>query len=113
MRGLASAPRARETKTVKQLGWEQVRNGALLRLAATQFDVFITVDTNLPYQQNADNLEAAVIVLRGRPPVSPTFTSVASPAGCAGGTAIWRVSGSELAGSPMKERSAAPAVTHH
>jgi predicted nuclease of predicted toxin-antitoxin system len=55
-----------DVKTVKQLGWEKVKNGALLRLAATQFDVFITVDSNLPYQQNAANIPIAVIVLRGR-----------------------------------------------
>lgn len=55
-----------DVKTVKQAGWENVKNGALLRLAATQFDVFLTVDTNLPYQQNAGQLELAVIILRGR-----------------------------------------------
>lgn len=55
-----------EVKTVKQVGWEKVKNGALLQLAATQFDVFITVDSNLPYQQNAARLGLAVIVLRAR-----------------------------------------------
>jgi hypothetical protein len=55
-----------DVKTVRQLGWEQVKNGALLRLAATEFDAFVTVDSNLPYQQNAANLQIAVIVLRGR-----------------------------------------------
>ena len=55
-----------DVKTVKQAGWENVRNGALLRLAATQFDAFLTVDSNLPYQQNAALLRVAVIVLRGR-----------------------------------------------
>lgn len=55
-----------EVQTVKQLGWEKIKNGALLRLAATQFDVFVTVDSNLPYQQNAETLGIAVIILRGR-----------------------------------------------
>lgn len=55
-----------DVRTVKQLGWEKVKNGALLQLAATQFDVFLTVDSNLPYQQNAANIGIAVIVLRGR-----------------------------------------------
>ena len=55
-----------DVKTVRQLGWEQIKNGALLRLAATQFDVFVTVDSNLPYQQNAASVQIAVIVLRGR-----------------------------------------------
>lgn len=55
-----------DVKTVKQLGWEKVKNGDLLRLAATEFDVFLTVDSNLPHQQNAASFGIAVIVLRGR-----------------------------------------------
>lgn len=39
-------------RTVKQLGWEHVKNGALLRLVASDFDVFVTVDKDLPHQQN-------------------------------------------------------------
>lgn len=57
---------AYETRTVKQLGWEHVKNGALLKLAASEFDVFLTVDSNLEYQQNISDLDLAVIVLRGR-----------------------------------------------
>jgi predicted nuclease of predicted toxin-antitoxin system len=55
-----------DAKTVKQLGWEHVKNGALLRFAASQFDVFLTVDNNLPHQQNAADLDLIVVVLRGR-----------------------------------------------
>jgi predicted nuclease of predicted toxin-antitoxin system len=55
-----------DAKTVKQLGWEHVKNGALLRLAASEFDVFLTVDNNLRHQQNAAELDLVVIVLRGR-----------------------------------------------
>ena len=33
-------------------GWAGVRNGELLRRAATEFDVFVTVDQNLQHQQN-------------------------------------------------------------
>lgn len=58
--------KAYDVRTVKQLGWEHVKNGALLRLAAKQFDVFLTVDNNLPFQQNAARFEIAVIILRGR-----------------------------------------------
>jgi hypothetical protein len=39
------------------------KNGDLLRLAAASFDVFITVDKNLPYQQSLAMLPLAVIVL--------------------------------------------------
>lgn len=55
-----------EVRTVKQLGWEKVKNGALLALAETEFDVFITVDQNLPYQQNASRFDLAVIILSAR-----------------------------------------------
>jgi hypothetical protein len=36
----------------------------LLALAAREFDVFVTVDRNLSYQQNVEELSIAVIVLR-------------------------------------------------
>ncbi len=51
-------------KTVTQVGWGGINNGALLTLAAHEFDAFITVDNNLPYQQNIAGLPLAVIVLR-------------------------------------------------
>ena len=45
------------------MGWGGMKNGALLALAAKEFDVVLTVDKNLPYQQNLANLPVAVIVL--------------------------------------------------
>ena len=50
-------------QTVTQAGWSGVKNGALLNLAATRFDVFLTVDGSLEYQQNLVTLPIAVIVL--------------------------------------------------
>ena len=55
-----------DAKTVKQMGWTETSNGALLRLAESQFDVFLTVDRNLSYQQNLGRLRIAVVVLRAR-----------------------------------------------
>lgn len=52
-----------EVKTVVEMGWGGVKNGNLLALAAASFDAFITVDKNLPYQQNISDLALAVIVL--------------------------------------------------
>jgi predicted nuclease of predicted toxin-antitoxin system len=49
--------------TVVEEGWSGVKNGKLLELAATKFDAFITVDKNLPYQQNTATLPVAVLVL--------------------------------------------------
>jgi hypothetical protein len=46
---------------VQELGWTGITNGALLRLANDQFDVFITTDKNLRYQQNLKGLRLAII----------------------------------------------------
>ena len=53
-------------KTARQMDWQTIKNVELLRLAATQFDVFVTVDRNLSFQQNVGVLPLAVIVLRAR-----------------------------------------------
>lgn len=58
--------RAYDAKTLKQCGLEKLKNGSLLRAAVADFDVFVTVDTNLRYQQNIASLSIAVVVLRGR-----------------------------------------------
>jgi hypothetical protein len=50
-------------QTVVEAGWSGIKNGALLALAAAEFDAFITVDKNLPYQQNLSALPIALIVL--------------------------------------------------
>lgn len=52
-----------EVRTVVEMGWSGVKNGKLLALAANEFDAFLTVDKNLPYQQNLITLPIAVIVL--------------------------------------------------
>ena len=52
-----------EIKTVQDQGWSGVTNGALLRLAEGQFDVFITSDQNLKYQQNLAGRQLAIIQL--------------------------------------------------
>ena len=54
---------SRSVKTVVEIGWGGVKNGALLVLAAKEFDAFPTVDKNLPYQQNRANLPVAIIVV--------------------------------------------------
>lgn len=42
----------KEIKTVPQMGWAGIKNGQLLVLAEAEFDIFITVDRNLSFQQN-------------------------------------------------------------
>ena len=55
-----------EVKTAQQMGWATIENGALLRLAASRFDAFVTVDRNLSFQQNVPKFSIAVIVLRAK-----------------------------------------------
>ena len=50
-------------KTVVEMGWGGVKNGALLVLAAKEFDAFLTVDKNLSCHQNVAHFPVAVIVL--------------------------------------------------
>lgn len=52
--------------TVSEHGWQGKKNGELLRMAAKEFDVFITMDSNLEYQQNLQTLKLGVIVLRAK-----------------------------------------------
>jgi predicted nuclease of predicted toxin-antitoxin system len=55
-----------EVQTVPQAGWASIKNGELLRLIADskKFDVFLTVDKNLPHEQRVEGLPFAVVVLR-------------------------------------------------
>lgn len=49
--------------TVHMMGWTGVKNGELIRLADEQFDVFLTIDKNLAYQQNLKRLRMAIVLL--------------------------------------------------
>jgi hypothetical protein len=46
------------------MGWAGIKNGQLLALAEAEFDVFITVDRNLSFQQNLPQFDIAVVVLQ-------------------------------------------------
>jgi hypothetical protein len=45
------------------MGWATKRNGELLGLAEGAFDVFLTVDRNLSFQQEVGRFGLAVVVL--------------------------------------------------
>jgi hypothetical protein len=49
--------------TVTEQGWSGTKNGALLHRAAGEFDVLLTVDSNIEFQQNTTTLPVAVVVL--------------------------------------------------
>jgi len=51
-----------ESLTVQEAGWAGKQNGELLKLAEPDFDVFVTVDTNLRYQQNLRARQIAIVI---------------------------------------------------
>jgi predicted nuclease of predicted toxin-antitoxin system len=55
-------------QTVSHAGWAGVSNGKLLRRIGDsgQFDVFLTMDKNLPHQNRIRELPFAIVVLRAR-----------------------------------------------
>ena len=55
-----------DVQTVDDTGLKGLKNGALLQQASGEFDVLITVDQNIPFQQNAANLLIAVVILKAR-----------------------------------------------
>jgi predicted nuclease of predicted toxin-antitoxin system len=55
-----------EVLTAQETGWAGMKNGELLRAASGRFDVFLTVDRKIVFQQNVKSLKIAVIVMVAR-----------------------------------------------
>ena len=53
-----------DVKTVAEMKWVGTKNGALLRRAASEFDVVLTVDQGVPYQQNIEGLSLALVIVK-------------------------------------------------
>ena len=49
--------------TAQEMGWGQLKNGALLQAVEPEFDAFLTSDQNLKYQQNIAGRKLAILVL--------------------------------------------------
>jgi hypothetical protein len=52
-----------ECTSVQRMGWDGLSNGALLSKAQTQFDVFITGDRNLAFQQAVGKYDLTIFIL--------------------------------------------------
>lgn len=50
-------------RTVQEQRWSSKENGELLTLASREFEVLVTADQNLPFQQNLKNFELGVVIL--------------------------------------------------
>jgi predicted nuclease of predicted toxin-antitoxin system len=55
-----------EVHTVEQAGLKGLKNGTLLRAASNEFDVLITVDKNIPFQQRITTHSIAILILVAR-----------------------------------------------
>lgn len=62
-RRLAESLGSHYVKTAREMGWEQLKNGELLKQASAHFDVLLTIDRNIKHQQNLARLPIAVAVL--------------------------------------------------
>ena len=73
-RGLKTLLESHDVTTVQEQGWSGSSNGDLLRLAEDHFDVFITADQNLEYQQNLAGYRLGVVLLAARTTRMPDLT---------------------------------------
>ncbi len=53
-------------RTAQEQGWSSLRNGALLREASGTFDVLVTIDQRMRYQQNVRQFELGIVVIEVR-----------------------------------------------
>ena len=68
--------------------WKSLQNGELLTAAAKEFDIFVTLDGNIPTQQSLERFDIAVFVLKAEsnalahllPLVEPMMVAAKAPA---------------------------------
>lgn len=55
-----------EVSHTADLGWEELRNGALLATASSRFDLLVTTDKKIQHEQNLESLPLPVLELNTR-----------------------------------------------
>ena len=55
-----------DVRTVQYMGWDSKQNGELLALAKDEYDVLITLDQRIPYQQNLTDSDVGIVILIAR-----------------------------------------------
>ncbi|MDZ7718531.1 MAG: hypothetical protein U5K72_06915 [Balneolaceae bacterium] len=55
-----------EVSTVTAEKWTGIKNGILLDKAQETFDVFVTIDQNLSYQQDLSNFDIAIVAIQAK-----------------------------------------------
>jgi predicted nuclease of predicted toxin-antitoxin system len=67
-----------EVLTVEEAGFKGLKNSRLLQAASGQYDVLVTVDQNLEYQQNLKTFALAIIVLKAKRSTYPMLKPLMS-----------------------------------
>jgi hypothetical protein len=78
---LARYLRGHEVVRTGKLGWEKLKNGRLLDACESQeFDLLLTCDQSIPYQQNFTGRKLAVVVLNSNnwPLIKPVAARIAT-----------------------------------
>jgi hypothetical protein len=65
-----------EIRTVQEEGWASLKNGELLLVSSPRFDVFVTADKRLRYQQNIARFDIGVVVIATRDTRLPRLQEV-------------------------------------
>ncbi|MFN7999192.1 MAG: DUF5615 family PIN-like protein [Bryobacteraceae bacterium] len=65
-RKLAGHLKGHECRTVADCGWSGKKNGELLAFAEPEFEVLLTLDKNIPYQQDLNRSRIAILIVRAR-----------------------------------------------
>lgn len=69
-----------DVRTVRDMAWLGEKNGALLKLMqADGFEIFVTADRNLSYQQNTSKYSLTIVVLLGIDNRLETLSKLISP----------------------------------
>ena len=62
-RKLKSELTEHEVRTAQKEGWAGLKNGALLQIASGRFDVLLTVDRSITFQQNLEGLRIGIVAM--------------------------------------------------
>lgn len=65
-----------EIRTVQEEGWSSVKNGELLQRASHSFEVLVTADQRLQYQQNIPRFQIGVVVIAAADTRLPNLQSL-------------------------------------
>lgn len=76
-RQLAARLPSHDVQTVPRLGWSGVKNGELLRRASGAFDVLVTGDQSVEFQQNLQGIALGLVVIEARDNRIETFVALA------------------------------------